>query len=126
MFDEGTAGIVPYLQSDRVVTLNAGSEILPGVHTIAAPGYTAGHTMYRVESDGHAIVFFGDLVHSAEVQMLDPSVAIWTRMKRRRSRAGSAGFQSLRMRKRLRPARTPSFPDSDMSYEMVWASLDNF
>ena len=67
---------MPYLRSDRVVTLNAGSEILAGVHTIAAPGYTAGHTMYRVESDGHAIVFFGDLVHSAEVQMLDPSVAV--------------------------------------------------
>lgn len=32
--------------------------------------------MYRVERDGQTIVFFGDLVHSAQVQMLDPSVAI--------------------------------------------------
>ena len=76
MFDEGTAGVEPYLQRDRVATFDAGSEILLGVHAIAAPGHTAGHTMYRVESDGHTIVFFGDLVHSAEVQMLDPSVAI--------------------------------------------------
>ena len=76
MFDEGTAGVEPYLQTNRVTTFDAGSEILSGVHAIAAPGHTAGHTMYRVESDGHAIVFFGDLVHSAEVQMLDPSVAI--------------------------------------------------
>lgn len=76
MFEEGTAGVAPYLQSGRVTTFDAGSEIMPGVHTIAAPGHTAGHTMYRVDSNGHGIVFFGDLVHSAEVQMLDPSVAI--------------------------------------------------
>lgn len=76
MFDEGTAGVVPYLRAGRLRTFVGGDRILPGVTTIAAPGHTAGHTMYRVESGGQSIVFFGDLVHSAEVQMLEPSVAI--------------------------------------------------
>lgn len=76
MFEEGTAGVTPYFQSGHVATFEGGDEILQNVRTIAAPGHTAGHTMYRVESDGNSIVFFGDLVHSAELQMLDPSVAI--------------------------------------------------
>ncbi len=76
IFEQSKTGVRPYLENRRVRTFNDGEEILPGIWTILAPGHTAGHTMYRIESNEHAIVFFGDLVHSAEVQMPDPSVAI--------------------------------------------------
>lgn len=75
IFKQSKAGVTPYLEREKVRPFAPG-EILPGVTAIAAPGHTAGHSLLRFESAGEAIVFFGDLAHSAKVQMPDPSVAI--------------------------------------------------
>lgn len=56
--------------SNRIVTFDWG-EILPNnVLPIAAPGHTPGHTAYRLGS----ILFVGDLLHGAEIQLKDPTI----------------------------------------------------
>ena len=51
-------------------------ELVPGVHAIATPGHTPGHTIYSVESKGEKLMLWGDLMHVAAVQFPDPSVTI--------------------------------------------------
>jgi glyoxylase-like metal-dependent hydrolase (beta-lactamase superfamily II) len=51
-------------------------ELVPGIHALAAPGHTPGHTIYAIESKGEKMVFCGDLMHVAAVQFADPSVTI--------------------------------------------------
>lgn len=47
-------------------------EIVPGVTITPAPGETPGHLIVRVESNGEAFLFLGDLVHLAcEVEHAD-------------------------------------------------------
>jgi glyoxylase-like metal-dependent hydrolase (beta-lactamase superfamily II) len=43
---------------------------------VPAPGHTPGHTFYRLEDQGVRLVFWGDVMHAAEVQLPDPSVTI--------------------------------------------------
>ena len=76
IFEQSKAGVLPYLERDRVRAFTLGDELLPGITTIPAPGHAAGHVLVRVESGEAAMVFFGDLAHLAAVQMADPLVAI--------------------------------------------------
>ena len=76
MFPESRASLTPYEQAGKVVLFEAGAQLFPGVGTIAAPGHTPGHTLYVVESKGEKIVFSGDLVHAAAVQLPRPEVTI--------------------------------------------------
>jgi glyoxylase-like metal-dependent hydrolase (beta-lactamase superfamily II) len=46
------------------------------VRSVPAPGHTPGHTFYKLESQGATIMFWGDVMHVAEVQLQDPSVTI--------------------------------------------------
>lgn len=43
---------------------------------LPAWGHTPGHTFYSLESKGEKIVFWGDLIHAAQVQFEVPSVTI--------------------------------------------------
>lgn len=55
---------------NRIVSFDWG-EILPNnVLPIAAPGHTPGHTTYQLGS----IIFVGDLLHGAEIQLKDPTI----------------------------------------------------
>lgn len=51
-------------------------EIVPGLHALAAPGHTPGHTVYAIDSKGERMVFWGDVVHVEAVQFAEPSVTI--------------------------------------------------
>ena len=60
---------------DRLRTFDTG-EVLPGMTAVPLPGHTAGHTGYRLESDGQNLLVWGDLVHFPEIQIPRPDVSI--------------------------------------------------
>lgn len=75
-FDEAAAKIAPYVKAGMVTTFSGASALFPGIRAVPSPGHTPGHTFYVVESRGDKLVFWGDLVHVAEVQMPNPAVTI--------------------------------------------------
>jgi glyoxylase-like metal-dependent hydrolase (beta-lactamase superfamily II) len=75
-FQQARASLEPYVKAGKVQTFDGATELFPGLRSVPAPGHTPGHTFYRLESQGIPIVFWGDVMHAAEVQLHDPSVAI--------------------------------------------------
>lgn len=75
-FQNAEQKVGPYLKAGKVKTFEYGSELFPGITTIASPGHTPGHTFYAVESKGQKLVFWGDIMHVAAVQLTDPSITI--------------------------------------------------
>jgi len=75
-FSQAEATVGPYLKAGKVKTFSYGNELFPGITPIAAPGHTPGHTFYALESKGQKLLFWGDIMHAAEVQFRDPSVTI--------------------------------------------------
>jgi glyoxylase-like metal-dependent hydrolase (beta-lactamase superfamily II) len=75
-FDQAVAKVKPYVDAGKVKTFHGASQLFPGLRSIPAPGHTPGHTFYALESKGEKLVFWGDLLHVAEVQMPDPAVTI--------------------------------------------------
>ena len=73
---QSRATVGPYLQANRVVQIEKDGEILPGIAARSQSGHTPGHTAYLVQSDGHEMLFWGDIVHSAEVQFEHPEVTV--------------------------------------------------
>ncbi len=76
IIEESQLGLRPYISAGRIRPFLGGDALLPGITTIPAPGHTIGHTLFRIESKGKVIVLFGDVVHSGDVQMPHPGVAI--------------------------------------------------
>lgn len=75
-FSQGRASMMPYQAAGKVKPFKGAVELLPGVRTVEAPGHTPGHTLYSIESQGQKLIFWGDTVHFAPVQLADPSVTI--------------------------------------------------
>jgi glyoxylase-like metal-dependent hydrolase (beta-lactamase superfamily II) len=75
-FKGANASLKPYLPNKFKPFEGADVELVPGIHAVAAPGHTPGHTIYVIESKGQKMVFWGDLIHVAAVQFVDPSVTI--------------------------------------------------
>ncbi|MCS4504936.1 MBL fold metallo-hydrolase [Arhodomonas aquaeolei] len=76
MFKGAMASLKPYREAGAFEPFDDGTELAPGIHAQPAPGHTPGHTTYRLESDGEAMVLWGDLMHAAAVQFDHPEVAI--------------------------------------------------
>lgn len=68
--------IRPYIEAGKLQPFEGRTDIVPGVTALPAPGHTAGHTYYDIESRGERLLVLGDAVHSAAVQFRDPSVRI--------------------------------------------------
>lgn len=66
----------PYLASGQWATFTEGDVLVPGITAVKANGHTPGHTAYAVESDGHKMLIWGDLVHAHAVQFARPGVSI--------------------------------------------------
>ncbi|WEN14280.1 MBL fold metallo-hydrolase [Rhodanobacter sp. AS-Z3] len=75
-FEGAMASVNPYIAAHQFQPFQAGSELVPGIRSIATPGHTPGHTSYMVQSEGHKLLVWGDLVHAQAVQFADPSVTI--------------------------------------------------
>lgn len=66
----------PYVTAGKFKPFEGDTDLVPGVKAVAAHGHTPGHTFYVAESKGQRIVFWGDLVHVAAVQLPTPSVTV--------------------------------------------------
>ena len=75
-FDGAMASLNAYVAAGRFKTFDGATELVPGVRAVPAPGHTPGHTTYVVESQGSKLVAWGDLMHVAAVQFVEPSVTI--------------------------------------------------
>ncbi|MEX1827382.1 MBL fold metallo-hydrolase [Luteibacter sp. CQ10] len=75
-FDAVATALKPYEAIGHVKPLTSGETVGPGITAWGEPGHTAGHTGYRIESDGKVLLVWGDLVHLAAAQFPDPKVTI--------------------------------------------------
>jgi glyoxylase-like metal-dependent hydrolase (beta-lactamase superfamily II) len=75
-FREAADKVGPYLKAGKVKTFEYGEEVFPGITALDAHGHTPGHTFYALESKGETMLFIGDMVHAASVQLPDPAVTI--------------------------------------------------
>jgi glyoxylase-like metal-dependent hydrolase (beta-lactamase superfamily II) len=73
---QSRATIGVYLKAGKVIPITSDGEILPGITSILRAGHTPGHRTYLVQSEGHQILFWGDTIHSSEVQFAHPEVTV--------------------------------------------------
>jgi glyoxylase-like metal-dependent hydrolase (beta-lactamase superfamily II) len=66
----------PYQAAGRLRTFAEGDAIVPHVRAVATPGHTPGHTSFLVGEGAHALLVWGDIVHSHAVQFAHPEVSI--------------------------------------------------
>jgi glyoxylase-like metal-dependent hydrolase (beta-lactamase superfamily II) len=57
---------------DRIVFYKDGQEFLPGVHALAAPGHTVGHSMFMIASGSETFCYAADLAHHSVLLLEDP------------------------------------------------------
>jgi len=75
-FQQARASLQPYVEARQVRSFDGAAEVIPGLRSVPAPGHTPGHTFYRLESRGDSLMFWGDVMHVAEVQLQQPAVTI--------------------------------------------------
>jgi glyoxylase-like metal-dependent hydrolase (beta-lactamase superfamily II) len=66
----------PYVAANRFRPYAGDTQLVPGIRAVVTRGHTPGHAMYVIESKGEKLVLWGDLMHQAAVQFLDPSVTV--------------------------------------------------
>ena len=47
---------------DRLILVDDGAEVVPGIRVVAAPGHTPGHVALSITSDGEQLLLISDLV----------------------------------------------------------------
>ncbi len=75
-FDGAVKTVEPLLAAGKLKPFSAQTVILPGITACPTPGHTPGHSCYLVESGGHSIEFWGDIVHFASVQFSNPEITV--------------------------------------------------
>ncbi len=60
---------------DRVRRVKT-DEVAPGVRAFPTPGHTPGHTAWLVESNGEALLIWGDIVHFPGMQFAFPDTSV--------------------------------------------------
>ncbi|MCR6476865.1 MBL fold metallo-hydrolase [Variovorax sp. ZS18.2.2] len=75
-FQGAQASLNPYVEAGKFKPLKGDADLVPGIKAVAAHGHTPGHNTYVVESKGQKLVLWGDLMHVASVQFVQPQVTI--------------------------------------------------
>lgn len=75
-FKLAQGAVAPYIAREAFHTYSDGDELLAEIGVVPTPGHTPGHSSYLVESDGEALLIWGDIVHSHSVQLQHPEVSI--------------------------------------------------
>ncbi len=75
-FQGAMASMNPYVKAGKFKPIQGDADLMPGIKAVAAPGHTPGHHIYVIESKGQKLVFWGDLMHVAAVQFVQPQVTI--------------------------------------------------
>jgi glyoxylase-like metal-dependent hydrolase (beta-lactamase superfamily II) len=73
-FQSAQAIAAPYINAGKWHTFRAFEPIVDGMRLVPLPGHTPGHTGYEFSSQGHKILFLGDVVHAQRVQLQHPEV----------------------------------------------------
>lgn len=68
--------LAPYIAAGRLEPFDGETRIAPGIRALPAPGHTAGHTYYAIESHGEKLLLWGDVVHAEAVQFAHPEAFI--------------------------------------------------
>lgn len=61
---------------NRVRKVRDGETVLPGIKLHALPGHTPGHSGYMIESDGHALLIWGDTVNLPGILLARPDARL--------------------------------------------------
>lgn len=64
------------VKAGRFQPFDGGTELVPGIQSVAGYGHTPGHAIYQVESKGQKLVLWGDLMHVGAVQFERPRITI--------------------------------------------------
>ncbi|HMK85514.1 MAG TPA: MBL fold metallo-hydrolase [Steroidobacteraceae bacterium] len=75
-FESAMKALDPYVSAGKFKPFKGDVELVAGVHAMATPGHTPGHTAYVVESKGEKLILWGDLMHIGAVQFPDPGATI--------------------------------------------------
>ena len=75
-FEGAMASLNPYVAAGKFKAFDGETELVPGIRALPAYGHTPGHTLFVVESEGHKLVVWGDLMHVAAVQFAMPSATM--------------------------------------------------
>lgn len=75
-FQGAMASLNPYVAAGKFKAFDGAAELVPGIRALPAAGHTPGHSAFVVESQGQRMVMWGDLMHVAAVQFVQPTVTI--------------------------------------------------
>jgi len=75
-FDAARAVVAPYQAAGRFQPYQSYGQLEPGIETMRAPGHTPGHANYLVQSRGHQLLVWGDIVHVAAIQLPHPAATV--------------------------------------------------
>ncbi len=75
-FEQAVQTLGPYVSSGQVQAFEGTKEIMPGLTGTVHPGHTPGSAFYTLTRKGQKMVFIGDTIHVAAVQLPEPQVAI--------------------------------------------------
>jgi glyoxylase-like metal-dependent hydrolase (beta-lactamase superfamily II) len=75
-FAQSHQTVDPYVRAGRLKTFDGPTKLFQGIKSLPEYGHTPGLSGYMVESRGHRLLLWGDIIHAAEVQFADPSVTI--------------------------------------------------
>lgn len=64
------------LGDDKLVKFEAGTEVVPGVKSVAAYGHTPGHTLFMVESKGEKFAYLADITNVPQLFARNPDWAV--------------------------------------------------
>lgn len=76
MFDGAEQVLKPYIASGRFKPFESEAPLTPGITPVVAPGHTPGHRQYLIQSQGQALLVWGDTVHVMPAQIPDPHIAM--------------------------------------------------
>ncbi len=65
--------VKPYLEAGKVKTFLGETKLFPGISAVDFAGHTPGHSVFVLESNGEKLVFWGDLIHMAAIQLNGPA-----------------------------------------------------
>ena len=68
------ASIAPY--ESRIRLFKGEEEVAHGLRSVPLIGHTPGHSGYRLESEGKAVLIWGDIVQFPEIQSLRPDTGL--------------------------------------------------
>ncbi|WP_374667141.1 MBL fold metallo-hydrolase [Ramlibacter sp.] len=64
------------LPADKLVQFDPGTEILPGITSVAAYGHTPGHTLFKVSSQGQGFAYLADLTNVPSLFARNPEWSV--------------------------------------------------